>query len=185
MPQDLTPEQRTQLDNNIKSMLANGASQEDVMSYATDFNAKYNLQKKNSLNGGGAESNPFLNAQKPTGNISNEDVLAAQQHQGTSTEQKLVADYGQKLSQGEQEKKKKDIQTAAINSATQYFQNNPYTLKELSKKNKDISLKDAEGKEVEGEYSIKHLQKTSLFDKKVAELTNGYNNGELTTYAAP
>jgi len=37
----LTPEQKTQLDSNIKSMLSNGASQDDVLAYAKDFKLKF------------------------------------------------------------------------------------------------------------------------------------------------
>lgn len=40
----LTSEQRTQLDSNIKAMLAHGAGQEDIMSYATDFKKKFESQ---------------------------------------------------------------------------------------------------------------------------------------------
>lgn len=49
MPQDelLDDKRRTQLDANIKSMLANGASNDDVIAYANDFRSQYTLKKKN------------------------------------------------------------------------------------------------------------------------------------------
>ena len=43
---ELTPQQRQQLDSNIKAMLNNGATQDDVIKYASDFNAKYGQQVK-------------------------------------------------------------------------------------------------------------------------------------------
>lgn len=57
---NLTPQQAQQLDSNIKAMLANGASQDDVMSYANDFNAKYNLKKNDGGNTGGTGLNTNL-----------------------------------------------------------------------------------------------------------------------------
>lgn len=42
---ELNEEQKKQLDNNIKSMLQNGASEEDVIAYSKDFNNKF-LKKK-------------------------------------------------------------------------------------------------------------------------------------------
>jgi hypothetical protein len=47
-PAGLPPEKREQLDANIKSMLSNGASKEDVMLYASDFKEKFGLKKKSS-----------------------------------------------------------------------------------------------------------------------------------------
>lgn len=40
---ELTPEQKAQLDRNIRSMLSQGASEQDVMSYASDFRSKYDV----------------------------------------------------------------------------------------------------------------------------------------------
>ncbi len=42
----LQPNKRKQLDTNIKSMLANGATQEDVLAYSSDFNSKFAVKKK-------------------------------------------------------------------------------------------------------------------------------------------
>lgn len=42
----LDPNKKKQLDSNIKSMLDNGASQEDVMKYANDFKEKFSIKKK-------------------------------------------------------------------------------------------------------------------------------------------
>ena len=46
----LDPNKKKQLDSNIKSMLDNGASQEDVMKYATDFKEKFSEKKKDGTN---------------------------------------------------------------------------------------------------------------------------------------
>ena len=43
---ELTPQQRQQLDSNIKAMLNNGATQDDVIKYASDFNAKFGQSVK-------------------------------------------------------------------------------------------------------------------------------------------
>lgn len=47
MPQ-LDPDKKQQLDSNIKLMLKNGASEQDIINYANDFNSKYALKKKES-----------------------------------------------------------------------------------------------------------------------------------------
>lgn len=44
----LDENKRTQLDSNIKKMLEGGATQDDVMKYASDFKSQFG-QKKNSL----------------------------------------------------------------------------------------------------------------------------------------
>ena len=48
---ELTPEQKAQLDKNIRAMISQGASESDVMSYANDFRLKYDpeLKKKKNL----------------------------------------------------------------------------------------------------------------------------------------
>ena len=43
---ELTPQQKAQLDKNIKAMLSQGASEQDVISYATDFRARFDVKKK-------------------------------------------------------------------------------------------------------------------------------------------
>ena len=43
---ELTPEQKAQLDKNIRSMLSQGASQDDVTNYANDFKLKYDTELK-------------------------------------------------------------------------------------------------------------------------------------------
>jgi len=43
---DLTPQQRAQLDSNIKAMLSKGASQDDVIKYSNDFKLKYDPSVK-------------------------------------------------------------------------------------------------------------------------------------------
>ena len=40
---ELTPEQRAQLDKNIRAMIAQGASEQDVMSYSNDYRKKYDI----------------------------------------------------------------------------------------------------------------------------------------------
>ncbi len=46
----LQPDQRKKLDSNIKMMLDNGASQDDVIAYANDFKNKFgNIQKKKEI----------------------------------------------------------------------------------------------------------------------------------------
>ena len=40
---DLTPQQKVQLDSNIRGMLSKGASQEDIVSYSKDFRNKYDV----------------------------------------------------------------------------------------------------------------------------------------------
>jgi hypothetical protein len=39
----LDPQKSLQLDSNIRNMLANGASQQDVLNYANDFKKKYDI----------------------------------------------------------------------------------------------------------------------------------------------
>ena len=46
---ELTPQQKAQLDKNIKAMLSQGASEQDVISYATDFRARFDVKKKVSI----------------------------------------------------------------------------------------------------------------------------------------
>ena len=43
---ELTPEQKAQLDKNIRAMISQGASESDVMSYANDFRLKYDPELK-------------------------------------------------------------------------------------------------------------------------------------------
>jgi len=43
---ELTPQQKTQLDSNIRSMLSKGASQDDVIKYSQDFRSKYDVPVK-------------------------------------------------------------------------------------------------------------------------------------------
>jgi len=43
---ELTPQQKTQLDSNIRSMLEKGASQDDVIKYSQDFRSKYDVPVK-------------------------------------------------------------------------------------------------------------------------------------------
>jgi broad specificity phosphatase PhoE len=38
---ELTPQQKKQLDSNIRSMLSQGATEDDVRRYASDFKSKY------------------------------------------------------------------------------------------------------------------------------------------------
>ncbi len=55
---ELTPEQKAQLDRNIRNMLEGGASEADVIAYTKDFKAKYDVasvEKKNPV--GTASSN--------------------------------------------------------------------------------------------------------------------------------
>lgn len=79
---ELNEEQRKQLDNNIKAMLENGASEEDVMSYSRDFNEKYGKKKVETtpspspspLVGGTFKSTPGSSAQ-----LGNFNYLSGQQ----------------------------------------------------------------------------------------------------------
>lgn len=40
---ELTPQQKAQLDSNIRAMISKGASQEDVMAYSKDYRTKYDI----------------------------------------------------------------------------------------------------------------------------------------------
>lgn len=71
---DLTPQQKAQLDANIRAMLGKGASQDDVISYANDFRDKYDVKK----NIGGTSTSPT------------ESKLSSKERQG-------VLDYMQSL----------------------------------------------------------------------------------------
>ena len=77
---DLTPEQRTQLDNNIKSMLSGGASQDDVMLYAKDFKAKYenvdSWRKSNPYSTGQFETTINQPASSTATNLSRTNEIA-------------------------------------------------------------------------------------------------------------
>ena len=42
----IDPNKKKQLDQNIKNMLANGASEEDVIKYSKDFHEKFSVKKK-------------------------------------------------------------------------------------------------------------------------------------------
>jgi len=44
----IDPNKKKQLDQNIKNMLANGASEEDVIKYSKDFHEKFSVKKKES-----------------------------------------------------------------------------------------------------------------------------------------
>lgn len=51
---ELTPEQKAQLDRNIRNLIEQGADEEDVMAYARDFKAKYDVAPVEKKNLGGA-----------------------------------------------------------------------------------------------------------------------------------
>ena len=112
---ELTPQQKAQLDKNIRGMLEQGASQEDVVSYANDFKLKYDsaLKKKE----GGGLSSIGAKVSYPTskapllsgGSLSVED-------NPVSEKQRLV-DYMSGLKTPEEvQSKKTDIATAVSQS---------------------------------------------------------------------
>ena len=90
---DLTPEQRTQLDNNIKSMLSGGASQDDVMLYAKDFKAKYenvdSWRKSNPYSTGQFETTINQPASSTATNLSRKNEIA-EQHRTALTPQEFA-----------------------------------------------------------------------------------------------
>jgi hypothetical protein len=43
---ELTPEQKAQLDKNIRAMLEQGASEDDIKAYASDFRLRFDVKKK-------------------------------------------------------------------------------------------------------------------------------------------
>ena len=61
-PLTLDNSRKSQLDSNIKKMLEGGASNDDVMSYASDFKNKFGVKKKDDFQRGsqfGSETLPF------------------------------------------------------------------------------------------------------------------------------
>lgn len=74
---------------------------------------------------------------------------------------------------------KKTAKQAATNNAHEYFDNNKNLLEQLAKNNPDLLQKDEEGKPIKGEYNLKKLEQTSIFNKKVNEILDAYTKGNL------
>ncbi len=139
------------------------------------------LKKKVGGNANGADSNLYLSAPQPT--------QTNQQPKGVPTinytyqpqvaNSNLGVDVGMKVpdTKSMREQEKKTSKEAVLNATHQYFDNNKNLLKELSKNNKKLIAKDAEGKDIEDEYDLNQLEKTSVFQNKLAEVNKGLENG--------
>lgn len=96
---ELTPEQKAQLDKNIRSMLSQGASQDDVTNYANDFKLKYDteLKKKGSVSSG-VENTTASNGLSGgrLGKLATDDpdrlyqAMVKQSHSGTPQQQPIA-----------------------------------------------------------------------------------------------
>lgn len=62
----LNSDRRTQLDNNIKKMIEGGASNEDVIAYASEFKSTYGVKKKEPTSASKSTSQPFGGGLNPS-----------------------------------------------------------------------------------------------------------------------
>ena len=141
-PLTLDNSRKTQLDSNIKKMLEGGASNDDVMSYASDFKNKFGVKKKDDFQVDsqiGSEplpigSKPFQ-AQVPT------EVPSVLNKQGRVVyEQEVQKKAQQKQKLSEQLKSAKDVYYQAQGDATLFSSYNGYQskLKEIVFKNQSL-----------------------------------------------
>lgn len=143
-----------------------------------DVDALPEVKKKPSSNGGGIDLSTSSNQ------ISKEQLknnILNFKYQPQTENSNLGADTGMMPvdQKAMREQEAKTAKQAKINTAQQYFRNNKPLLKELAKNNDKLIAKDAEGKDIEDEYNITQLEKTPIFQKKLAEVDKAFNDGHL------
>lgn len=150
---ELTPEQLAQLDTNIKNMLANGASQDDVVAYATDFKAKYSSE----------DSKKKESTEPSTGvGVGVEQSGSGSEVQSASTEKKIepITQVGEEFQTvSEVESGKKEPQNEYLRNGATYTKEEYDTLNQSSQ---DITAKKQAYDE-----TIKEFQKSGTIPSEL------------------
>tara|TARA_R110002012_G_scaffold304591_1_gene508160 strand:- start:987 stop:8486 length:7500 start_codon:yes stop_codon:yes gene_type:complete len=95
----LQPDKRKQLDSNIRKMLENGASPDDVKTYASDFKSKYEKKKESSeltsdgpkLDSEAKDTNGLLDSPQTSKPLDDYDTQLDQLEEGVASSQNLVS----------------------------------------------------------------------------------------------
>lgn len=146
---ELTPQQKTQLDSNIRAMLGKGASQEDVIKYSNDFRGKYDVPVKKNETSSAAYIAPSREELAKKFAPASDNMLSGADKQRLSILKSQAADNANYI-QVERPKKiqklKEDIITQSKNPKEKSFDAEDYLTKDMieNKDALDATLADAD-----------------------------------------